>query len=84
MAFDSFKKALREVMSEPGATGTLSWGRVASSVALVAAIAWVTHMVLITRAIPPLDGVITFTMAPYGNNKVVTAAQSFGNNPVNK
>jgi hypothetical protein len=74
------KKIIREILSEP--TGTLSWGRIASTTALVAAIAWVTRLVLTTHAMPDLTGISTFVVAPYGANKVATAVQSFSNNPV--
>jgi hypothetical protein len=75
-------KLVKEIFSEP--TGTLSWGRIASSVALVAAVAWVTRLVLVTHALPDLSGITGFVIGPYGVNKVATAMQSFSNNPVGK
>lgn len=80
MTFAGVKKVFREVMSEPG--GALSWGRVASSFSLVAAIAWVTHVMFKTGGIPSLDGITTFVVSPYAANKIGTAAQAFSQNPV--
>jgi hypothetical protein len=79
--FTNFKHALREVMSEPG--GQLSWGRVASSIALLAAIAWVSRIIYLSHGIPSLDGITTFVLAPYGTNKAITAVQAYSSNPVN-
>ncbi len=76
------KRVVREIMSEPNG-GTLSWGRVASSVALVAAIVWITRVLILTHSIPALDGITGFVLGPYGANKVVTAAQAFSSSPVN-
>ena len=73
------KKLIRELFSEP--TGTLSWGRVASAVSLLAAIAWVTKVLLVSHVIPELSGITTFVLAPYGANKVATAVQAFSSNP---
>ena len=66
-------------MSEPGANGTLSWGRVASSICLIAAIVWISHILIHTHALPALDGITGFVAAPYASNKVATAVQSFSN-----
>jgi hypothetical protein len=68
---------LREIHSEPGVGGTMSWGRIASSVALAASIVWVSWLVFHTHALPALDGITGFVAAPYASNKVATAAQSF-------
>jgi len=65
-------KLVREVLSEPGG-GTLSWGRIASTTTLFAALAWVTHLVLKTGALPALDGISGFIIAPYAANKAATA-----------
>ena len=77
MNFSGVNKVVREIMSEPGPNGTLSWGRVASSVLLLAAIVWVSHILFRTHQLPALDGITGFVLAPYGSNKVATAVQSF-------
>lgn len=69
-------KTLREVMSEPGPNGTLSWGRIASTLALLAAIGWVTWILHKTGGLPALDGLTAFVLGPYGANKIATAAQA--------
>jgi hypothetical protein len=79
MSFDKIKKVFREIMSEPGPNGTLSWGRVASSVCLLASVVWASHIVFTTHAFPAFDGITGFVVAPYGANKVATAAQAFSN-----
>jgi hypothetical protein len=71
------KIAIRELFSEPGANGTLSWGRVASAVALLGALVWVSKIVFQTHTLPAFDGITAFVLAPYGANKVATAAQAF-------
>lgn len=76
------KKIAKEVFSEP--TGTLSWGRIASTVSLLAAIAWVTKLVLLTHTLPDLSGITGFVSGPYLANKVSTAVQAFSGNPVGK
>lgn len=75
--FDSLKKSIREIHSEPGPGGTLSWGRVASSVSLLAVIVWVSHVLIISHQLPSLEGVTAFSLAPYGANKALTTVQSF-------
>jgi hypothetical protein len=79
--FAKAAKIIREVLSEPNG-GTLSWGRIASTVCLVAAIVWVSRVAFHNWSIPSLDGIATFVLGPYAANKVSTAAQSFSNNPV--
>lgn len=69
------KKIFREIFSEP--SGMLSWGRVASAIALVAGLGWVTHIVISTHSLPALDGITAFVLGPYGANKVATAVQAF-------
>ena len=71
------KKTLRELFSEPGAGGTLSWGRVSSGLCLMAAIAWVTRLILITHTLPDFAGLTGFVTAPYAANKMAAAAQAF-------
>jgi hypothetical protein len=78
---DKLKKVIREIHSEPG-NGTLSWGRIAATASLVAAITWVTRLVFQTHALPSLEGISGFVVAPYMANKVSTAVQSFSGNPV--
>lgn len=73
--FKKIAAIFREIHSEPSG-GTLSWGRSASSVCLVAAIVWVSRVWFLTHAIPALDGVIGFVLAPYGANKIATSAQN--------
>lgn len=73
------KKIFREIFNDP-ASNTLSWGRVASSVALLAGIAWVSRIVMHTHSLPALDGITGFILGPYAANKVTTAIQSFSGN----
>lgn len=68
-AFFSF---IKSVFSEPDGTG--SCARVLSVVLTTASIGWITHIVLHTHTIPPLDGVATLIAAPYGINKLLTKA----------
>lgn len=81
ITLDGVKRIIREIFSEPNGGG-LSWGRVASGVALVAAIVWVTRILILTHGLPALDGITGFVIAPYTANKVGTAVQSFSQNPV--
>jgi hypothetical protein len=89
MSWMGIKKVVRETMSEPGPNGTLSWGRVASSFALIIGSAWITYIFI---KVPPhtiselravinedLRSVTEFVLAPYGSNKAMTALQSFSN-----
>lgn len=78
----SVKSVIKEVLSEPGSGGTLSWGRCASSVALMASLAWVTRLILVTHALPDLTGITGFTLAPYAAGKAAAAAQAYSNNPI--
>ena len=61
-----FFKFLRSVFSESDGTG--SWSRIASCVALIAVVGWVTYIIVSTKAIPSLDGPISFIAAPYAIN----------------
>jgi hypothetical protein len=79
MNLAAVKKVLREVHSEPGASGTLSWGRCASSLSLISGIIWVSHILIHTHGLPALDGITAFGLAPYASNKVAAATQSFSN-----
>jgi hypothetical protein len=76
MTIAGFKKVVREIFSEPGG-GTLSWGRIASTVSLLASIVWVSHILIHTHVLPDLGGATGFTVGPYAANKVTTAVQSF-------
>ena len=80
----TLKEAIKEIFSEPGPSGTLSWGRVAATLTLFAGIAWVSHLVFKFHSIPPLGDVTIFSLSPYGANKAITAVQSFSANPVNR
>jgi hypothetical protein len=74
---------LKEGFEEP--TGGLSWGRIASSAAMVAVIAWIAHFLYINRTFPSSDTIKSLTefmLAPYGSNKLITAVQAFSRNPV--
>jgi len=85
MKFEKFKKVLREIMSEPGSNGTLSWGRVMATITSLAAIVWGSKILLQTHALPPdLVGLSAFGLGPYATNKAITAAQGFSGNPVNE
>lgn len=79
-------KTLREIMSEPGSVGTLSWGRVASSFAFAASLGWVTHLLLRGVSVHeiPFKDLAEFSISPYGANKLTTMIQSFSSNPVNR
>ena len=62
--------------------GVISLGHVLTGVFGLAAIIWITHIVMATHALPALDGITGFVVAPYGANKIATAAQAFSQNPV--
>lgn len=70
---------LREVLSE---NGTLSTGRVASILALVSVIIWVSYIVIKTNVIPGLGDCTLFITTPYAASKAATAVQSFSKKPV--
>lgn len=80
--FSKVTKVVREIHSEPGTNGTLSWGRVASSLFGIAALAWVSRILYLTHGLPAMDGITGFVLGPYGANKVATAAQAYSQNPV--
>jgi len=82
MNLAKIKAVIREVYSEPNGGG-LSWGRVAASFTVIAAIGWITRILLLTHALPAdMTGIAAFAVSPYGANKIATAAQSFSPNPV--
>lgn len=75
------KETIREIMSEPGPNGTLSWGRIASSIALMAVIVWGCWLVRLHQTVP-FKEMGEFVISPYGANKLSTAIQAFSKNPV--
>lgn len=63
----------REVFSEGGQG---SFSRVASGFHTIGALAWISHYVVHTHALPDaltLGGLASFVIAPYGANKVASA-----------
>jgi hypothetical protein len=78
----NFGNLIHELFSEPGPNGTVSWGRVASAIALVGAMVWITHIVLTLHSLPGFDGVTAFVLAPYAANKTAATVQAFSQNPV--
>jgi hypothetical protein len=82
MTLAGIRKVIREIHSEPGPAGTLSWGRIGASASLLAAIVWVSSIVIHTHSLPALDGISGFVVAPYAANRIATAVQSFSSNPV--
>jgi hypothetical protein len=62
----------------------LSWGRIASTLTLIAAIIWISYVIYKepNHHFPAFDGITAFVLGPYASNKVGTAVQSFSNNPV--
>lgn len=77
----TFKEVLYEIFSEPGQASQLSWGRVASGVALLGAVIWISKIVFQTHTLPAFDGITAFVLAPYASNKAATAVQTFANKP---
>lgn len=78
-------KKIREILSEPGKDGTLSWGRVAACFTTLTAIGGFLYVVIHSHALP--DGAATtgaagFAVSPYVAAKAGAAAQSFSDNPV--
>lgn len=74
------KKAIHGILADPvSPTGNMSWGRVGSTIALLASVFWISYVLYTTGHIPPMDGITGYVIAPYTANKVTTAAQSFGN-----
>jgi hypothetical protein len=82
MTFQGLKKLVREIHSEPGPNGTLSWGRCASTGMLVAVLIFIGHIVFHSHVLPDLAGASAFAVSPYAANRVATAVQSFSSNPV--
>lgn len=82
MTLAGIKKVVREIHSEPGPNGTLSWGRCASTGTLIAVLVFIGTIVFRTHALPDLAGASAFAISPYAANRVATAVQSFSANPV--
>lgn len=61
------KEFLRTLFSE---SGTASWSRFASLIALGFVCGWITHIVGHTHALPDLAGPAMFAAAPYGIGKI--------------
>ena len=82
MNLSGFKKICREIFGD--SRGVISWGHVASTVALFAAIGWVSYILFKDPGhhLPALDGITGFVVAPYSANKLASAAQSFSQNPI--
>lgn len=59
---------IRSIFSESDGEG--SWARVASFMALISVIGWVTFLVLKNHAVPPLGDLTVFISTPYAINKV--------------
>lgn len=76
-SMSAISKRVVEALSEPN--GTISWGRSASSIALIAGMIWVSYILLQTHALPALDGITAFILGPYASNKAANAVQSFSN-----
>lgn len=70
---------IESTLSEPGTT-SLSWGRCASVVSLIAVILWGSIVVYHTHAMPTLIEGTGFVTAPYVANKTATAIQAFSKN----
>ena len=73
-------KICREMFGD--SKGVISLGHVMTGVFGLAALVWISRILLLTHALPPLDGITGFVVAPYGANKIATAAQGFSQNPV--
>ena len=62
---------LKQLFSDqPG----VSFGRMATFISLLAAIAWVTRVVWQTNAIPALDGITLFVVSFYAGGKLIGKA----------
>lgn len=62
--------------------GVISLGHVLTAVFGVAAVVWISHILILTHSLPALDGITTFVLAPYGTNKLTNTVQAFSQNPV--
>ena len=66
-----------KVFSEPGPDGTPSTCRVVMALFAVAAVAWVSYMVLRTHNIPDLWHIAAFVSSPYAVNKASATISDF-------
>jgi hypothetical protein len=82
MAFAGIRKVIREIHSEPGPNGTLSWGRCAATGSFIVAACAILHVVFHTHTLPSMTDAGAFVIAPYAAGRVATAVQSFSSNPV--
>jgi len=82
MTLAGIKKIVREIHSEPGPNGTLSWGRCAATGAFLVMAVSILHTAFHNGSMPPLSGAAEFITAPYLANRVATAVQAFSSNPV--
>lgn len=82
MSLAGVRKVVREIHSEPGPNGTLSWGRCAATGAFIVAAIAILHVVFHTHTLPSMTDAGAFTIAPYAAGRVATAVQSFSSNPV--
>ena len=80
MSLVGIKKISREMFGD--SKGVISLGHVLTAVFGIAAVAWIKHILITTHALPALDGITGFVLAPYGMNKITSAAQAFSQNPV--
>ena len=64
------KSFWREVFSEPGAEGTGSASRVTMFLFALAAVGWVTHIIVKTHTVPDLLNIAVFVASPYGVNQL--------------
>jgi hypothetical protein len=80
MSVAGIKKISREAFGD--SKGVISLGHVMSAVFGVAAIIWVSRILILTHGLPALDGITAFVIGPYSANKIATVAQSFSQNPV--
>lgn len=81
MTFAGIRKVVREIHSEPGPNGTLSWGRCASTGAFITSAVAVLISVIHGKS-PDWVGAGSFAIAPYTAGRIATAVQSFSSNPV--
>jgi hypothetical protein len=73
-------KICREMFGD--SKGVISLGHVMTGLFGLAALIWISKIWWWTHALPPLDGITGFVVAPYGANKIANAAQAFSQNPV--
>lgn len=81
ISLDVIKRDVREIFSEPNG-GTLSWGRIASTVLLLVMVYLDIHFFLKAHLLPNFGGQSELIISPYAANKLTTALQSFSPNPV--